>query len=59
MAETAPPSAADRIAQRPFTTMLKSSWNQQVESVFKHVGDWDQHALDWGRKLFYGSDKRE
>lgn len=49
----APLSAASRIQHRPFASLLKSSWNDNVERLFKTVGEWDAVAVEQGRKLLY------
>ncbi|KZT64985.1 hypothetical protein DAEQUDRAFT_769224 [Daedalea quercina L-15889] len=52
----APPPAAERISQRPFTTLLKHQWNTQVEALFRSAGDWDRRVVGWGRRVLYGGD---
>lgn len=52
----APTSAAARIQEKPFTSLLQSRWNTQMESVFKSLGQWDERVADWGRESLYGGD---
>ncbi|KAJ7181503.1 hypothetical protein C8R43DRAFT_969386 [Mycena crocata] len=50
----APPSAATRITPRPFTTIVKSKWNEEVATLFTGLRDWDIRAQEWGKRLLYG-----
>lgn len=50
------PTASDRITQRPFSTLVQSRWNQQVDTLFKTVAEWDGHAAVWVRRILYGGD---
>jgi hypothetical protein len=51
---SAPLPAAQRIEHRPFLSMMKSQWNNQVETLFRGVGDLNQKATTWGRRTLYG-----
>ena len=50
------PTASDRIAQRPFSTLIQSRWNQQVGVLFKSVAEWDKRATAWVGQVLYGGD---
>ncbi|KAH9944923.1 hypothetical protein B0H21DRAFT_694243 [Amylocystis lapponica] len=52
----APIPASQRITYHPFSSMLKSQWNAQVETVFRAAGEWDQRVMGWSRRLLYGGD---
>ncbi|KAI0366551.1 hypothetical protein BV20DRAFT_971713 [Pilatotrama ljubarskyi] len=52
----APVPAAARIPQRPFVSMLQSSWNNQVEALFRRTRDIDQHVVEWARRTLYGGE---
>ncbi|KAJ6603233.1 hypothetical protein DFH09DRAFT_1124026 [Mycena vulgaris] len=54
----APPSAATRITPRPFSAMVQSRWNQEMASLFAGLGALDTRALEWGKRLLYGSEVR-
>ena len=54
--QLATPTASDRIAQRPFSTLVQSRWNQQIDVLFKSVAGWDKHAAAWVRQVLYGGD---
>ncbi|KAJ7732799.1 hypothetical protein DFH07DRAFT_846250 [Mycena maculata] len=53
----APPSAATRIAPRPFSALIQARWNEEVAALFSGIGKWDARALEWGRRLVYGSER--
>lgn len=50
------PTASDRITQRPFSTLVKSRWNQQVDVLFESAAEWDKRAAAWTRQVLYGGD---
>jgi len=50
------PTASDRITQRPFSTLVQSRWNQQVDVLFKKAADWDGYTATWVRQVLYGGD---
>jgi len=50
----APPSAATRIKPHPFTTQLKSQWNNEIAALVSGIQNFDKSALNWGRSLLYG-----
>ncbi|KAF8816304.1 hypothetical protein BYT27DRAFT_7184146 [Phlegmacium glaucopus] len=50
----APPPAAARIKPHPFTSHLKSQWNNEVAALVSGVQNFDKTALNWGRSLLYG-----
>ncbi|OSD00961.1 hypothetical protein PYCCODRAFT_1478746 [Trametes coccinea BRFM310] len=50
----APLPAAARVQHRPFTAMLQSGWNNQIEALFRGTRDLDQRAAEWARKTLYG-----
>ncbi|KAG5720879.1 hypothetical protein E4T56_gene15244 [Termitomyces sp. T112] len=52
----APPPAAARITHHPFASLLKAKWNQEVQSLFTGVANWDRRVQEWGKKLLYGQD---
>jgi len=54
--DSARPTASDRITQRPFSTLVQSRWNQQIDVLFKSVAGWDKHAAAWVRQVLYGGD---
>ena len=51
----APPSAATRIKPHPFTSQLKSQWNNEIAALVSGIQNFDKSALNWGRSLLYGS----
>ncbi|PPQ77866.1 hypothetical protein CVT26_005446 [Gymnopilus dilepis] len=51
---SAPDPAMSRIQPRPFSTELKSRWNDQIAAVFSTVYSLDRTAVEWGRSLIYG-----
>jgi len=55
-AQLTTPTASDRITQRPFSTLVQSRWNQQVDVLFKSVTEWDRRAAAWVRQVLYGGD---
>ncbi|KAF9484067.1 hypothetical protein BDN70DRAFT_872966 [Pholiota conissans] len=50
----APPPAATRIKPHPFTSEIKSQWNDEIAAVFKRIQSLDRTAVEWGRSLLYG-----
>jgi len=50
----APPSAATRIKPHPFTSELKSQWNNEIATLVSGIQNFDKTALNWGRSLLYG-----
>ncbi|KAF9648278.1 hypothetical protein BDM02DRAFT_3187248 [Thelephora ganbajun] len=50
------PTASERITQRPFSALVQSRWNRQVDVLFKSVAEWDRHATAWARQILYGGD---
>ncbi|KAK0202542.1 hypothetical protein DFS33DRAFT_1341027 [Desarmillaria ectypa] len=50
----APPSAASRIAHRPFASLIHETWNGEVDAVYHWVRTSDKRLQEWGRKLLYG-----
>ncbi|CAL1710211.1 unnamed protein product [Somion occarium] len=52
----APPSAAARIEESRFNTVLKSRWNTEVATLFQSIGELDQKAVAWGKRVLYGGD---
>ncbi|KAI0752563.1 hypothetical protein C8Q80DRAFT_1146936 [Daedaleopsis nitida] len=52
----APIPASQRIPERPFTAMLQSQWNTQIEALFRSTRALDQQVVEWGRKTLYGGD---
>ncbi|PCH36757.1 hypothetical protein WOLCODRAFT_140569 [Wolfiporia cocos MD-104 SS10] len=50
----APPPASQRIVQHPFSSMLKSQWNAQIEALFQSSGDWSRRTADWSQQVLYG-----
>jgi len=55
-AQLTTPTASDRITQRPFSTLMQSLWNQQVDALFNGVAEWDRRAVTWVRQVLYGGD---
>ncbi|THV07294.1 hypothetical protein K435DRAFT_772649, partial [Dendrothele bispora CBS 962.96] len=51
----APPSAASRIPEKPFLSMLEAKWNDQIETVFNWARDSDKNIVEWGRRVLYGT----
>ncbi|KAG7445027.1 uncharacterized protein BT62DRAFT_933442 [Guyanagaster necrorhizus] len=50
----APPSAASRIAARPFSSFVHEKWNGEVDAAYHWVRTADKRVQEWGRKLLYG-----
>ncbi|PBK99735.1 hypothetical protein ARMGADRAFT_918707 [Armillaria gallica] len=50
----APPSAASRIAHKPFASVIHETWNGEVGAVYHWVRTSDKRLQEWGRKLLYG-----
>ncbi|KAF8065047.1 hypothetical protein FPV67DRAFT_167006 [Lyophyllum atratum] len=55
----AAPSAATRITHRPFTSLMKAKWNQEIEYLFAGFASWDQRAQEWGRRVLYGRNDQD
>ncbi|KAJ2996431.1 hypothetical protein NUW54_g7243 [Trametes sanguinea] len=52
----APVPAAARVQHHPFTSMLQSGWNNQIEALFRGTRDIDQQVVQWARKTLYGGE---
>ncbi|KAL0945948.1 hypothetical protein HGRIS_012226 [Hohenbuehelia grisea] len=50
----APPSAASRIDQQPFASMLKAKWNEEIHTIFVGFGSWQDRAQQYTQRLLYG-----
>lgn len=51
-----PPPAAARVVRKPFTALIKQSWNEKVGDLYvctRRGGKW---AGSWGRSVLYGGD---
>ncbi|KAF8911321.1 hypothetical protein CPB85DRAFT_1303541 [Mucidula mucida] len=53
----APPSAASRIAHKPFASLMHEKWNEQVDSAYNWVRTSDRRLEDWGHRLLYGDER--
>jgi altered-inheritance-of-mitochondria protein 5 len=53
----APLSAAARIKPHPFTSQLKSQWNNEMAALVFGIQNFDKKAWNWGRSLLYGPKK--
>jgi hypothetical protein len=55
----APLSAASRVRERPFATMLQNEWNQQVEQLFRSSSGAMDSAQSWGKHMVYEYGKNQ
>ena len=53
-------AAATRMKQHPFSSQLKSQWNNEIAAlVFGVQNFYNEKALNWGRGLLYGPTKEK
>ncbi|EIM87364.1 uncharacterized protein STEHIDRAFT_56384 [Stereum hirsutum FP-91666 SS1] len=53
-AHPAPASAAARIVHEPFSSILKTQWNERLAGLYRTVGDSEGRLVQWGKKVLYG-----
>lgn len=51
-----PPPAAARIVMKPFTELIKQSWNDKVGGLYALTRKEGERASSWGRRVLYGGD---
>ncbi|KAI9513390.1 hypothetical protein F5148DRAFT_1155476 [Russula earlei] len=51
-----PPPAAARIVMKPFTELVKQSWNDKVGRLYSLTRKEGERASALGRRIFYGGD---
>ncbi|KAG1740399.1 uncharacterized protein EDB91DRAFT_1053180 [Suillus paluster] len=51
-----PPPASTRITYHPLTSLIQSKWNNEVAGLFGTVCQWEQRAVELGKKVLYGGD---
>jgi altered-inheritance-of-mitochondria protein 5 len=54
---SAPPSAASRIT--PTSSLLQTSWNEQLTNVYRTLSHLDDRVVEWGRRVLYQGDAGE
>ncbi|KAH9993303.1 hypothetical protein BJV74DRAFT_770993 [Russula compacta] len=56
-AEYDPPTpAAARIVMKPFTELIKQSWNDKIGGFYALTRKEGERASSWGRRVLYGGD---
>ncbi|ETW77448.1 hypothetical protein HETIRDRAFT_326986 [Heterobasidion irregulare TC 32-1] len=50
----APPPASARIVQQPFLSLIKNQWNEKLTSLYRSTGDFEDRAMEWGKRVLYG-----